>query len=63
VSVWVGNGRPATAVLSYVVESPAVGSYAYRVSTREDGDEDYIVSPALGFLGSQSMLAGKLWCP
>jgi hypothetical protein len=63
VSVSVGNGRPSTAVVSYVVENPAAGSYAYRVATREDGDQAYIVSPTLGFLGSESTLSGRLWCP
>jgi hypothetical protein len=64
VSAWVGNQRPDTVSLSYVVENPAVGSYFYRVGTRaHDDNHSYIVSPAYGNLTSQSSLSGKLWCP
>jgi hypothetical protein len=67
VAVTAGNAQPSTAVLTYRISNPAVGSYAYRVVTREDSDQDYIVSPKLGtggsVLDSQSALSAAVWCP
>jgi hypothetical protein len=63
VVVWVQQGRPNTAALSYVAENPPVGSYKFRATTREDDDQSYVVSPSVGYVTSQSTLSGKLWCP
>jgi hypothetical protein len=63
VVVWVQQGRPNTAALSFVTENPPAGSYLFRVTTREDDDQSYVVSPSMGFVTSQSTLSGQLWCP
>jgi hypothetical protein len=61
--VTVGNGQPSTATVSHLVVDPAPGSSAYRVTTREDSDQSYIVSPVVGALSSESRLSGVLTCP
>jgi hypothetical protein len=66
VAVTAGN-QPSTATLSYVVSDPATNTYLYRVRTKEDDNQVYIVSPKIGTgagaLNTQSMLSAKLWCP
>jgi hypothetical protein len=59
-------GTAETASLSYVLASPTVASYTYRVQTREDTTNSYTINPVLGSPSSlygDSVLSGKLWCP
>ncbi len=60
-----GSLTGGTATVAYVLESPSPGSYAYRVTVREDGTSTFVVSPNLGggTVPTESTLSGKLWCP